>query len=410
MKILLIHQNFPGQFRSLAPQLAKRAHQVVAIGSRPLNQPPRNFQYLHYTWDNGEASRQLVDPDLERNLLRAARVHALAIQLRDQGFQPDAVIFHSGWGEGLYLRDVWPRAVLIAYPELYAGPALLGYGFDPDQGSMGEGLRQSMRRQNFMALAAIADSDAAVVPTMFQRDTFPAHLRSRFQVIHEGVELSLVCPHPNRHVQLSPDLMLRKGDPVITFVNRTLEPLRGFRTLMRALPALQAQHSKAQVLIVGDPLGGGYSPASSHPQGYQGEMLALLGPQLDKSRLHFLGRVSYQQLLALFQISAVHVYLTYPYALSWSLLEAMACGLPVVGSANEPVTEVITDGQNGRLVGFNEPDSLVRVMCELLDDPDQAKRLGDAARQTIISRYRFESSAEAYEELILSLKLSATKG
>jgi glycosyltransferase involved in cell wall biosynthesis len=88
----------------------------------------------------------------------------------------------------------------------------------------------------------------------------------------------------------------------------------------------------------------------------------------------------------------------------------MACGLPVVGSANEPVTEVITDGQNGRLVGFNEPDSLVRVMCELLDDPVQAKRLGDAARQTIISRYRFESSAEAYEELILSLKLSATKG
>ena len=409
MQILLIHQNFPGQFRALAPQLVARGHLVVAIGQQPITRPLQGLKYFHYSWDAADPPRRLVDPDLERNLLRAARVHGLAIQLRQQGFAPEAVIFHSGWGEGLYLRDVWPQAVLLAYPELYARPGLLGYGFDPDLGTAGEGLRQSMQRQNFMALAAIADADAAVVPTFFQRDTFPAHLRGRFQVIHEGVDLERVKPHPDRHVQLTEQLMLRRGDPVITFVNRTLEPLRGFRTLMRALPLIQEHHPTAQTLIVGDALGSSYSPPSSHPQGYQGEMLALIGHRLDHSRLHFLGRVSYEQLLALLQISAAHVYLTYPYALSWSLLEAMACEAPVVGSANDPVTEVLRDGENGRLVPFNDPERLARIVLELLKDGEQRQKLGLAARCTVEQRYRIEHATDAYEHLILSLKLSATK-
>ena len=410
MQILLIHQNFPGQFRALAPQLLGRGHRVVAIGQQPLRTPVQGLQYLRYSWDSGDPPRRLVDPDLERNLQCAARVHRLACQLRDQGFQPDAVLFHSGWGEGLYLRDVWPKAVLIAYPELYARPELLGYGFDPDLGALGEGLRQSMQRQNFMALAAIAEADAAVAPTLFQRDTFPAHLRGRFHVIHEGVDLERVKPHPNRHVQLSEQLMLRQGDPVITFVNRTLEPLRGFRALMRALPQIQAHHPTVHTLIVGDAVGSSYSPPSSHPQGYRGELLALLGHRLDQDRVHFLGRVSYEQLLALLQISAAHVYLTYPYALGWSLLEAMACGAPVVGSANEPVSEVIRDRVNGRLVPFNDPEQLAATVLELLADPPQRQRLGQAAQLTVEQRYRVDQSVEAYEQLILSLKLSATRG
>jgi glycosyltransferase involved in cell wall biosynthesis len=409
MQILLIHQNFPGQFRALAPQLVARGHSVVAIGQQPLARQPEGLRYLHYAWDVADPPRRLVDPDLELNLQRATRVHRLALQLREQGFKPDAVIFHSGWGEGLYLRDLWPRAVLLAYPELYARPELLGYDFDPDLGAPGEGLRQSMQRQNFMALAAIADADGAVVPTVFQRDTFPAHLRGRFHVIHEGVDLEAVKPNPNRHVQLTETLMLRRGDPVITFVNRTLEPLRGFRALMRALPQIQAQHPTAQTLIVGDALGSSYSPASSHPQGYQGEMLALLGHRLDRSRLHFLGRVSYGHLLGLLQISAAHVYLTYPYALSWSLLEAMACGAPVVGSANDPVTEVLRDRENGRLVPFNDPDHLAGTVLDLLKDGAQGQRLGEAARRTVEQRYRLDQASDAYEQLILSLKLSATR-
>lgn len=410
MQILLVHQNFPGQFRDLAPRLIQRGHQVVAMGQRPMPKVPPGLQYLQYEPLADGGARQLADPDLEQNLKRGARVQAQAKRLKEKGFEPDAVVAHSGWGEALYLREVWPRAILLAYPELYAKPELLGFGFDRDLGEIGEGLRQSMKRQNFMALAAIADADAAVVPTQFQRDTFPAHLRGRFQVIHEGVDTERAQPYPNRHVRLSEQLMLRHGDPVITFVNRTLEPLRGFRSLMRALPIIQQEHPTAQTLIVGEQLGSSYGQPSSHPKGYPGEMLALLGQRLDLSRIHFLGRVDYANLLALFQISAAHIYLTYPYALGWSLLEAMACAAPVVGSANDPVTEVIRDGLNGRLVPFAAPERLAEVVLDLLSDPSQRARLGEQGRQTVLQRYRIEQSLQSYEQLITSLKLTATRG
>ena len=410
MQWLFIHQNCPGQFRGLLPALLARGHGVTAIGSRPMPQPPPGLRYLHYI-DGGSRSAQqsvsrLVDPDLEQNLRRAARVADLARQLREEGLRPDAVVFHSGWGEGLYLRDIWPEAALIAYPELYASARLMGHGFDPDLGEPSEGTRMALRRQTFMALAAIADSDAAVAPTLFQRDTFPPHLRGRFQVIHEGVDVEQVRPNPNRHVQIRPGLMLAKGDPVITYVSRSLEPLRGFRSFMRALPELQARHPTAQVLIVGDPAGASYSRPSAHPEGYWGEMVALLGHRLDLSRIHRLGRLPYGELLAVLQLSAVHVYFSYPYALSWSLLEAMACGAVVVGSANGPVDEVIQHGHNGLLVPFAAHDQLAATLLQVLVDPAAHAPLGVAARAMVEQRYTLAACASGYEQLASSLRLA----
>jgi glycosyltransferase involved in cell wall biosynthesis len=412
MQWLFIHQNCPGQFRGLLPALLKRGHAVAAIGSRPMPQPPPGLRYCDYpdlvssSRSAAAAAARLVDPDLELNLRRASRVADLARELRLEGLQPDVVVFHSGWGEGLYLRDIWPNAALIAYPELYASARLMGYGFDPDLSALSEGTRMALRRQNFMALAAIADSDAAVAPTLFQRDTFPPHLRGRFQVIHEGVDVEQVRPNPNRHVQLKPGLMLRRGDPVITYVSRSLEPLRGFRSFMRALPELQARHPSAQVLIVGDPNGASYSRPSAHPDGYWGEMLALLGHRLDLNRIHCLGRLSYAELLAVLQLSAAHVYFSYPYALSWSLLEAMACGAVVVGSANGPVDEVIQHGHNGLLVPFAAHDQLAATLLQVLADPVAHAPLGLEARATVQQRYTLEACAMGYEQLASSLKLA----
>ena len=124
--------------------------------------------------------------------------------------------------------------------------------------------------------------------------------------------LSKSRPYPRRHLQLTPELMLRKGDPVITYVSRSLEPLRGFRVFMRALPAVLEQHPTAQVLIVGSRERTSYCRASTHPDGYWGEMTALLGDRLDRNRVHCLGRLPYDQYLAVLQVSAVHVHLTYP--------------------------------------------------------------------------------------------------
>ena len=405
MQWLFIHQNSPGQFRGLIPSLLQRGHAVAAIGARPQLKPSQGLKSFNYRWSESEPAGRLVDPDLERNLRRAYRVADLARQLRDEGLQPDAVVFHSGWGEGLYLRDIWPKAALIAYPELYGSPQLMGHGFDPDLGPLSEGMQQALRRQNFMALAAIADSDAVVVPTLFQRDTFPPHLRGRFHVIHEGVDVEQVRPNPNRHVQLKPDLMLAKGDPVITYVSRSLEPLRGFRSFMRALPELQARHSSAQVLIAGDPAGISYSRPSAHPDGYWGEMVALLGHRLDFSRIHRLGRLPYSELIAILQLSAVHVYFSYPYALSWSLLEAMACGAVIVGSANGPVDEVIQHGHNGLLVPFSAHDQLVNTLLQVLGNVDSFASLGIAARASVEQRYTLQACANGYEQLASSLQL-----
>ena len=405
MQWLFVHQNCPGQFRGLMPALLRRGHRVVAIGAKPLPQLPQGLHYLHYRWDDREPASKLVDPDLERNLRRATKVATLCSQLRSDGFEPDAVVFHSGWGEGLYLRDLWPNAVLIAYPELYGQEELLGHGFDPDLGSISEGMRMALRRQNFMALAALADSDAVVAPTLFQRDTFPSHLRGRFHVIHEGVDGEQVQPHTNRHVRINPQLMLRKGDPVITYVSRSLEPLRGFRSLMRALPELQAHHPTVQVLLVGDAKHPSYNRASAHPQGYWGELTALLGHGLDLSRIHCLGRLPYDELLAVLQISAVHVHFSYPYALSWSLLEAMACGAVVVGSANPPVDEVIQHGSNGLLVPFAAHDRLAQTLLDVLADQASHAPLGAAARNTVLQRYSLQSAVTGYEQLVNSLQL-----
>lgn len=406
MHWLFIHQNCPGQFRRLMPALLQRGHSVIAIGAQPRQQLPKGLVYRHYDWSPKQPPARLLDPDLDRNLRRAALVADCARQLQQEGLEPDVVVFHSAWGEGLYLRDVWPKAALIAYPELYARPDLMGHGFDPDLDPLSEGTRQALRRQNFLALAAIADSDAAVVPTLFQRDTFPAHLRGRFQVIHEGVDLQAVQPNPNRHIQLKPGLMLQPGTPVITYVSRSLEPLRGFRTFMRALPNLMAAHPQLQVLVIGDPNTASYGRPSTHPEGYLGEMLALVGHRIDRERLHCLGRLPYAELIAVLQLSTAHVYFTYPYALSWSLLEAMACGAVVVGSDNGPVTDVIRHGVNGLLVPFEAHDQLAAILSQVLRDPAQLAPLRQAARATVEQRFSHTACTEAYLSLAASLQLT----
>jgi glycosyltransferase involved in cell wall biosynthesis len=412
MELLLIHQNHPGQFRDLTPALERLGHRVLGLGATPRsiareadNRSPR----LDYAWSSPDLPAGLTDPVLETSLRRATRVQERCLQLREQGYSPDAVLAHSGWGETLHLRDVWPEALLIAYPELYAAPRLLGYGFDADLGEPSPALRAQWHRGNLMGLAAIAEADACVVPTLFQRDTFPAHLRGRFHVLHEGIALPPAPPpgvgsSGETTFRLETGPTLRKGDPVITFASRNLEPLRGFRTFMRALPTVLEARPDARVVIVGGNEAG-YGAPSAHPEGYRGELLALLGHRLPLERLHFLAPLPHRDLLALFRVSAAHVYFSYPYALSWSVLEAMACGALVVGSDNPPVNELIHHGHNGLLVAFNEPDRLAGWLTAVLADPAPFAAMAAAGRATIAARYAVNRSAQAFDALIRSLRL-----
>lgn len=405
MQLLLIHQNFPGQFRHLSTGLQRRGHRIVALA------PGGAAEDLPGVIQVENSPALPIDPDdprpeLELALERGRQVAAGCAQLRDQGFQPDAVLFHSAWGEGFDLRDVWPDVPLVAYPELHGSPLLLGYGFDADLGAPPADLAAQIRRQNLISLAAVVDAEAVICPTRFQRDTFPAPLRDRISVIHEGVDLEVLQPRAEICVRIGSELLLRPGDPVVTYCSRHLEPLRGFRTLMRALPALQLAHPDVQVVIVGEN-SRGYGPASWHADGHRGEMLAALGDRLDLERIHFLDRVPYNHLIALLQVSAAHVYLSYPYALSWSALEAMACGAPLVGCHGPTLAELINPGVNGLLVDFNDPAALAATLLQLLQSPEQRSRLSRAGRATVEQRFSLTAALDQYEALLQQLVAAA---
>lgn len=399
MRLLLIHQNFPGQFRQLSRQLMERGHELIAVGRQSDRPLLEGLTHGLYSIREPDEAFEGSDRQLELAMRRGEQVRQASLRLQDQGWIPDAVLFHSSWGEGLYLRDVWPQQRLVAYPELYGTPWVMGYGVDERLQEPPPELCAAMRHRNLLALAAIADSDALVAPTRHQRNTFPLFLRERFEVIHEGIDVQTLAPNPNRYVVLGPDLALRRGDPVVSFCSRHLEPLRGLHTFLHALVTLQRRHPQVQVLIVGDH-GRGYGPPSEHPQGHFGALLEELGDQLDLERIHVLGAISHEQLHAVFQVSAAHVYLTYPYALSWSLLEAMACGAPIVGSSGPPVNEVIRNGENGLLVGFNDADGLAQAVLRLLEDPALAARLGQEGRRTVERDYGLQACTDAYEALL----------
>jgi glycosyltransferase involved in cell wall biosynthesis len=401
MRLLLIHQNFPGQFRHLVHGLAQRGHEIAAIGTRAAEESPPGVVYgVSYGLD--PPSTDCLDPPFETSLRRGLRVAEACCQLAARGFQPEAVLFHSAWGEGLHLRDVWPAVPLVAYPELYGSPVSLGHGYDGRLGPMPAAGRAGLRHQNLLSLAAIADSDAVVVPTHFQRSTFPDLAPERFVVLHEGIDGEALAPDPSASLTLPSGLTLRAGDPVVTCCSRTLEPLRGLVPLLHALPALQRAHGAVQVVLVGSG-GPGYGPASPHPGGHLGALLEELEGRLDLARLHVLDPLPHDQLIRLFQISAAHVYLTYPYALSWSCLEAMACGAALVGSRGPTLAELIQPERNGLLVAFNEPGQLAAALMRLLQDPALRRRLGRAARRTVLAGYGLQASLDGYEALFSRL-------
>lgn len=407
--LLLVHRNFPGQFRYLVAEWLRLGISVDAIGAtEPEELPPDLVPQalptaLRY-WPLPQPpaiAQEPADADLDAAFRRGRAVAELAQRLRDEkGLQPDAVICHSAWGEALHLRGIWPGAVLLTYPELYGSPRCLGYGFDPHLPPIPTALWQCIDRQNLLAGDAVLSADGAVVPTAFQRDSFPPLLRQQLHLIHEGVDTSQACPDPQACFACDNGLALRPGDPVVTLSCRSLEPLRGVRPFIEALPALQHAHADLQVVVAGQTTEAGYGPQSLHPEGFFGELLEQLGHRLDLSRLHVVGWLPLERLLSLYQVTAAHVYLSYPYTLSWSVLQAMACGAPVVGNGDGPLAEVIEPGRNGLLVDFHDSAALAAALHRLLANPDWRRTLGAAARETIETRFGLQQAAAAYLELM----------
>ena len=384
MKILFIHQNFPGQFKFLAPALVKQGHTVVAMTMQKTEAKEwQGVRLAPYTATRGTTPK--VHPwisDFETKTIRAEACFRAALRIRAEGLNPDLIVSHHGWGESLFLKDVWPRAKLAIYCEFYYHPRGADVGFDPEFPVEDAGEVCRLRLKNLNNLLHFEVADAAISPTHWQASTFPEPFRSKITVVHDGIDTEAVAPNPAVSLTLNGNIRLTRADEVITFVNRNLEPYRGYHIFMRALPELLKRRPQARVLIVGaDDVSYGARPAEGKK--WKDIFASEVRPQIsdaDWARVHFLGHIPYQHFIPLLQLSTVHVYLTYPFVLSWSLLEAMSVGCAIVASDTQPLREAIRHDDTGRLVNFFDVPGLANEVCALLDDPVARQRLGANAR------------------------------
>ena len=391
MRFLFVHQNFPGQFKYLAPALSKiNGNEVIGFS---MNEAAGSdlLRVINYkvTRTNSSGIHPLLK-DFETKVLRGEAAYRAAVELKQEGFYPDIIIAHPSWGESLFLKEVWPNARLGIYCEYFYKAQGADFGFDAEFATKQNDGDISIKLKNINNYMHFDFANAGISPTLWQRDTYPHSFQSRISVIHDGIDTDMAVSDPDAYVTINNIIKLNKSNEIITFVNRNLEPYRGYHIFMRSLPVLLKERPNAHVIIVGgDKVS--YGAAAPAGQSWKSIFLNEVVEHIDKSRVHFVGNLSYKNFLKVLQVSTVHVYLTYPFVLSWSLLEAMSVGCAIVGSKTAPVEEVIENGVNGMLVDFFDKDSITHQIVKLLDNPKLRQEFGQAARNTISARYDLKS-------------------
>jgi len=393
MKLLFVHQNMPGQYRELIQWLAATGeHELVFLTQRrdapqipgvrtqlytPHHRPAKDAYGLSKVWE--EASGTGFGAAMAAQKLE-----------RDEGFKPDIVLGHTGWGELLFFKEIWPDVPILGFFEYFyrakGGPV----GFDPEE-EVNAHTPFLLSARNAVPFANIQNVDLGHVPTQWQKHTFPNSFHSKFYTCHDGIRTDLLKPNPEVRLGLGRlPQPLSRDDEVFTYMARNLERTRGFHVFMRALPKILAARPNARVLIIGGSETS-YGRKSGHEGGLRGEMEAEVGAGLDWDRVHFLGQVPYEKFCEIIQISRCHIYLTMPFVLSWSLLEAMSMQATIVASDVAPVREAVTHGETGLLVDFFDAQALADQVVDVLTHPQKHAHLGAAARAHVVANYDFLS-------------------
>ena len=393
MRVLFVHQNFPAQYQNVAPALLSRGHHVRAI-SDISNRKPEIVSTERYTSaPKPPAGLTLLAQQFAEHVARGQIVAQIAAKMKSEGYAPDVICAHLGWGESLFLKDVWPDSKLLVHAEFFYLTEGGDVGFDPEIYPSTLGARIRVRARQASLRLAMSTADRAQTATNWQAQVFPPDLRAKIKVVHEGIDTQRCAPNSDTVIQLkNGSISLKPGDEVVTFVNRNLEPYRGYHIFMRALPKVLEARPKARVIIVGgDEISYGGLPDPKLGPNWREIFFREVRDRMDLSRVHFVGKIPYTTFVQLMQVSAVHPYLTYPFVLSWSMLEAMSCGALIVGSRTPPVEEIIVDGDNGRLVDFFDVEGWSAAIIDALANPQRYRAMRAAARRTIVDRYDLKS-------------------
>ncbi len=359
---------------------------VAAIGSETATALDGVQLYRYKTPSHDVSATHVFARRFDMECRRAEQVLFAASALSASGFTPDVVVAHCGWGENLPLRVAFPRAKLVIYCEYFYRPEGQDVHFDSEHARLGIDGLAGVQCGNASTLIALAECDMGISPTRWQHSTYPKEFQGKIHVVHEGVDVERVRPNPFARFELPGGRKLTREQEVVTYVSRSLEPMRGFHIFMRAVAEILNARPRAEIVIVGGETPS-YGPSAPDGANWKAFCLDEMLPSIDLSRVHFIDRLPYEQYLALLQVSSAHVYLTYPFVLSWSLIEAMAAGCVIIGSDTEPVREAITRDVNGVLVSFHDSKAIARAVIAVLADPAQYAHLGVAARETAIRDY-----------------------
>jgi hypothetical protein len=399
--VLFVHNNFPAQFRDLVGTLRARGVPCAAIGG-PDAPGIEGMAMGRYAMRRGTTPGILpLAIRAEADLIRAEGALRIARAMKERGLDPAVIVGHPGWGETILLEEAFPDAKIVLYPEFFYRGRGLDIDFDGEfLPATDEAILLGKAKNATLALA-LTDADAIVSPTEFQASLLPPVFRPRVRVIHEGIDVEAIRPGAAAPFVVSDALTIQPGVPVITHINNRLEPLRGLHIFARALPRLMAEVPDAQVLVFGQshirPYGG------SSADGRTWQEVCFEGVDVDPARLHFVGKTSHDRMLEALQLSTAHVYYSYPFVLSWSLVEAMASGCYVIGSDTPPLHDAIEDGVNGTLLPFFDVEALSEAMIAACRNPQASAPLRAAARETAVAKFSREKGRAAWLELLAEM-------
>lgn len=407
MKILFMHPNMPGQYKHLARKFAEDPDNQVVFLTKPGKPDIPNVTKLEYDVKREvapEVHRYLIT--FERAIYASQEVWRVCKKMKEEGFIPDVICGHLGWGDGLFLKDIFRDVPIIAFMEFFYDaysadveflkkveiPGEENYeGFSDDDNAR-------LRIKNALHLFNLTYCDHGLCPTNFQLERHPKEFHSKISVIHDGIDTEKVFPRVAKSLSLPNNVTLVPGkDEIVTYIARNFEPYRGFPQFMRAAEIIQKRRPNCHIIIVGQD---GVSYGREPKGGKTFRQMMMEEVNLDMSRFHNLGYLPYDNMVKILQASSAHIYLTVPFVLSWSMMESMAAGCLLLASDTEPVREVITDGVNGLLVDFFSPEHVADTVDRVFADPQRMQPIRDAARKTIEDHYALKDLLPLHMDLI----------